>query len=235
MLMRAAPEVNVPMSSVDRRSFLRGGLAAVSAVMVAGGGLAACASRESKMGALSDSFPGTSLNGALWGSFGTVALAKGIVTLTDIAHSARYSGIKSLALYDLTDSHLQAQLVSAGPQAASTQACLQVVDSSGTNALAFMVTDGSLRAEQQVAGSYTMLASTAYSAAAMAWLRIREAAGTTYFEYSPDAKTWTGLWSGADPITQTALNAVIQHGMWSATDPQTSSQWAMAKDRKSVV
>jgi Glycosyl hydrolase family 12 len=204
-------------------------------MMVAEGGLAACTPQESKMGALSDTFPGTSLNGALWASYGTVALAEGIVTLTDIARRARYSGIKSLGRYDLRDSQLQARLVSAGPQAANTQACLQAVDSSGTNSLTFMVTDGNLRAEQQVAGSHATLASAAYSAAFMAWLRIRETAGTTYFEYSADAETWTALWSGADPITETTLNAVIQHGMWSATDPQTSSRWAMANPSAAVL
>ena len=180
-----------------------------------------------EMGTLSDTFPGTSLNGALWHAYGTVALAGGIVTLTDVGRTAQYSGIKSLAQYDLTDSQLEAQLVSAGAQADSTQACLHVVDSGEKNSLTFMVTGGKLEAQQQVAGTYSTLASAAYSAGSMAWLRIREAAGTTYFEYSSDAKTWTALWSGADPITETALNAVIQQGMRSATDPQTSSRWAM--------
>jgi hypothetical protein len=215
------------MSSMDRRSFLRGGLVAVSA-MTTGVGLAACANANRlKMGTLSDTFRGTSLNGALWNSYGTVALAEGIVTLTDIAHTAQYSGIKSRALYDLTDSQLEAQLVSPGTQAASTQACLQVVDSGGTNSLTIMVTGGKLQAQQQVAGVYSTLASAAYSPASMAWLRIREAAGTTYFDHSADAKIWTALWSGANPITENALNAVIQHGMRSATDPQTFSRWAM--------
>ena len=75
-----------------------------------------------KMGALTDAFPGTSLNSALWTSYGTVALAEGVVTLTDAGNTAQYSGIKSLALYDLTDSQLEAQLVSAGTQATSAQA-----------------------------------------------------------------------------------------------------------------
>jgi Glycosyl hydrolase family 12 len=219
---------------MNRRSFLRGGLAVVSA-MTTGVGLAACADPKLKMGTLSDTFPGTSLNGALWHSYGTVALAGGIVTLTDVARTARYSGIKSLARYDLTDSQLEAQLVSAGTQAASTQACLQVVDSAGANSLTFIVTGGKLQAQQQVAGSYSTLASAPYSAASMAWLRIRESAGKTYFDYSADAKTWTALWSGANPITETALNAVIQHGMRSATDPQTSSRWAMANPSAAVL
>jgi hypothetical protein len=219
---------------MDRRTFLRGGLAAVSA-MTAGAGLAACSSSNLKMGTLSDTFPGTSPNGALWDSYGTVALAQGIVTLTDVAHAAKYSGIKSLARYDLTDSQLETQLVSAGTQAASTQACLHVVDSGGTNSLTLMVTGGNLQAQQQVAGSYSTLASAAYSAKSMAWLRIREAAGITYFDFSANAKTWTALWSGADPITETALNAVIQHGMRSATDPQTSSRWAMANPSAAVL
>jgi hypothetical protein len=226
------------MSSMNRRSFLRGGLAAAFAVTAASGGLAACASAGAspkKMDTLSDTFPGTSLNSALWDSYGTVALAEGIVTLTDVAHTAQYSGIKSLALYDLTDSQLEARLVSAGTQAASTQASLHVVDSGGSNSLTLLVTGGNLQAQRQVAGSYSTLASTAYSAASMAWLRIREAAGTTYFEYTADAKTWTALWSGADPITETALQAVIQHGMRSATDPQTSSRWAMANPSTAVL
>jgi hypothetical protein len=224
------------MSSMDRRSFLRGGLVAVSA-MTTGVGLAACANPNPnrKMGTLSDTFPGTSLNDAPWDFYGTVALAGGIVTLTDVAYTARYSGIKSLALYDLTNSQLEVQLVSAGTQAPGTQACLQVVDSGGANSLTFMVAGGNLQAEQQVAGSYSTLASAAYSAESMAWLRIREAAGTTYFEYSADAKSWTALWSGANPIKETALNAVIQHGMRSATDPQTSSRWAMINPSAAVL
>ncbi len=219
---------------MNRRSFLRGGLAVVSA-MTTGVGLAGCSNPTLKMGTLSDTFPGTKLNGALWHAYGTVALAGGIVTLTDVARTAQYSGIKSLAQYDLTDSQLEAQLVSAGAQADSTQACLHVVDSGGTNSLTFMVTGGKLEAQQQVAGSYSTLASAPYSAASMAWLRIREAAGKTHFDYSADAKTWTALWSGPDPIKQTALNAVIQHGMRSATDPQTSSRWAMANPSAAVL
>jgi hypothetical protein len=223
---------------MDRRSFLSGGLAAVLAVIAAWDGLTACANpnpNPKKMGTLSDTFGGTSLNGALWDSYGTVALAEGILTLTDVADSARYSGIKSVALYDLTDSQLEAHIVSAGTQAASTQACLHVVDSAGGNSLTLMVTGGKLEAQQQVAGSYSTLASAAYSAASMAWLRIRETVGITYFEYSADAKTWTALWSGKDPINETALNAIIQHGMRSATDPETSSRWAMVNPSAAVL
>jgi hypothetical protein len=222
------------MRGMDRRTFLRGGLAAVSA-MTAGASLAACSSSNLKMGALSDTFPGNSPNGALWKSYGTVAVAQGIVTLTDVAHAAKYSGIKSLAQYDLTASQLAAQLISAGTQEAGTQACLNVVDSGGTNSLTLMVTGGHLQAQQKVAGSYSTLASAAYSATKMVWLRIREAAGITSFDYSADARTWTALWSGKDPITETALNAVIQHGMPSGTDPQTSSRWAMANPSAAVV
>ena len=222
---------------MDRRSFLRGGLAVVSAGTMASLGVTACADSSplEKMDTLSDTFPGTSLNGALWGTYGTVALTGGIVTLTDSAHSARYSGIKSLARYDLTESHLEARLVSAGMQAPGTQACLHVIDSGGSNSLTLMVTGGNLQAQQQVAGSYSTLASVGYSAASMAWLRIRQAAGRTYFEYSADSRRWTALWSGKDPITATALNAVIQHGMPSATDPRTSSQWAMVNPSAAVL
>jgi hypothetical protein len=187
------------------------------------------------MVALSDTFPGTSLDDALWNSYGTVALAEGVVTITDTAYAAQYSGIKSLGTYDLTASQLAARLVSAGTQPANTRACLQVVDSAGTNSLTLMVTGGRLQAEQQVTGSYVTLASATYSAASMAWLRIRESAGITYFEYSPDATRWIALWSGTDPITETALNAVIQHGMRSPTDRQTSSQWAMANPSAAVL
>src|SRR5579863_10405444 len=137
---------------MNRCSFLRSGLAAVISATVAEADFASAANPNRKMGTLTDTFPGTSLNDALWDSYGITALAGGIVTLTDVAYTPRYSGIKSLALYDLTNSQLEAQLVSAGTQATSTQACLHVVDSSRTNSLSFMVIDGNLQAQQQVAG-----------------------------------------------------------------------------------
>src|SRR3712207_4759885 len=222
------------MDAMGRRSFLCG-VGKVCVVILAGGGLNACSGSNRKMGTLSDEFVGSSLDRARWDSYGNVTLAGGIVTLSGVAHSAEYSGIKSLAVYDLTDSQVTARLVSAGARAGSTQACLQAVNSGGTDSLTLMVSDGKLRAERRVAGRYSVLASTAYSAASMAWLQIREAAGTTHFEYSADARTWTSLWSGADPITATALHVVIQHGMTSATDPATSSRWALVNPAARVL
>jgi hypothetical protein len=99
-----------------------------------------------KMSTLQDAFPGGALNGSLWGSYGTLAVPSGILTLTDTADSTNYSGIQSSAAYDLTASYFAVQLVSAGSQFATTQAMILVMLNS-TNTAELIVSDGSLDAQ----------------------------------------------------------------------------------------
>jgi hypothetical protein len=82
-----------------------------------------------------------------------------------------------------------------------------------------------LRAYKKVAGVATQIASTAYVADNHRFLRIREASGTTYWDYSADGITWTNLTSQANPITMTALEVAIEAGTYASEASDTSAKF----------
>jgi len=182
------------------------------------------------MASLQDTFPGTSVNGTLWNSFpsagGSVGVSGGLLSLTDTASSALFSVLQSVSTYDLTGSYLFAKLASAGTQAANTLALMKVqVDAN--NSAQILVQNGTLAAQHQVAGSYSaLLGPVTYNAAVHKWLRMREASGTFYFEWSTDGVTWSTLYSEANQWAVTSLQASLQEGSTGTTDPAATSQWA---------
>ena len=180
-----------------------------------------------KIATLTDAFPGTAL-AAQWSAFGPNApvIGGGQLTLSSSAASAASSGITSNAAYDLTGSALFARLVSAGAEYPTTQAVLMAQDSGG-NVVEILAGNGQLLAQHAIAWAYSAVgAPAAYDPAAMAWLRLREAAGTVYYEYSADAASWTVLASEPDPADLTSVTAILQQGQYGGTDPAASSAWA---------
>jgi len=65
---------------------------------------------------------------------------------------------------------------------------------------------------QNLASTYSMLQSVAYSAAAHKFWRLTESAGAFACQTSPDGATWTNLYQGTDPIAFTAVNLAIGTG-----------------------
>jgi hypothetical protein len=176
-----------------------------------------------KMATLADTFPGAAI-GSQWTSFGTATVQGGSVALTDTATTANPGVLQSAAAYDLTASQFAVRLLSAGAQQANTMAILKV-QADPNNSVQMLVQNGTLACQHQVAGSFSaFLASVSYSAATHKWLRIREAAGTLYYEWSTDGSSWTTLYSEADPITLTSLTVTLQEYN-GATDPIATSQW----------
>ena len=184
---------------------------------------------RAKAATLQDGFPGTTLNTALWTPVrtGTVVVNDGL-SLTGTASSATYAGIKSNTIYDLTSSEIFIELADAGTQAATTQALLEVRNTAGTGALQLIVQNGNLiKAQNELNGTYTSLATAAYNATGMKWLRLREASGTVYFEYAATlAGMWTTLYSAGDPFGLTAVYVLVQQGSYGAADPVATSRWA---------
>ena len=183
-----------------------------------------------KMATLTDAFPGTSVDTTKWTAFpaagGSVGVSGGLLSLTDTASAALFSVLQSNAAYDLTGSYLLAQLASAGTQAASTLALMKI-QADANNSAQILVQNGQLACQHQVAGSFgAFLATATYSATAHKWLRLREASGTLFYEYSADGAAWTALYSEAAPITLTSLTASMQEGSTGTTDPAATSQWA---------
>jgi hypothetical protein len=148
---------------------------------------------------LVDSFTGTVTDTTKWTPFGPVTQA-GTVIVTPAANTAfSTGGYVSVARYDLTGSEVRIELQTVLNPAAGSRTYLSVkLDNS--NSLFVAVENGVIRAGRLVAGTATVVGSATYSATAHRWLRLREATGVTYWEVSPDGKTWTTLAAGLNPI-----------------------------------
>lgn len=165
------------------------------------------------MESLTDSFPGSSLSGQ-WGSYGTVSVSGRQAALSATTSE---SGIYSAAGRMLTGSHMLARVTpytgGGGPYFN-----FQATVDGGTGGAGIQYNAGSLRAYTiSSGGAVTTLASITYDATAHAWWRIRESAGTTYFDTSPDGSSWTNRWSAASPVAYDSMLAQAGAGTGSGT------------------
>jgi hypothetical protein len=157
-----------------------------------------------------------------------IALSGGQALFTPAAGASLYVGMASMSQdLDFVGSSAYIQLVDVG--AAATIPSIEIymlqayIDS---NNRLFWYLDASLTLScyQVVAGTQTRLeAGTAYNSATMKYFRIREAAGTTYFEYAADpTSTWTVFHSMANVITMSALTIEVTVGHY-GTETSTAT------------
>jgi hypothetical protein len=158
-----------------------------------------------------ENFNSNSISAPAWhnqfGGAGTsVSGATGRAVFTTTT-TAGYAGMYAKGIYDLTGSAISCQLVSAGNTAlASLETTpVQLLDGSGRNRIAFYLNGGTISATQTVNGALTSLTSVAYNVLNHAYLRIREASGTTYWEVSTDGSVWNAFGSASNPINVTRL------------------------------
>lgn len=152
---------------------------------------------------LSDDFNDNSFDTVKWpNSFGTVTETGGVC---HIDSSSAWAAIESARTYTLTGSAVFAKITPA-PAAGGTQVETEFIVVSNANrsagTYARIVIDTALSTiifQNWVAFSDAGQVSLTYSATDHAWLRIREAAGTLYFETAPDGVTWTTRKSVATP------------------------------------
>ena len=165
---------------------------------------------------LTDSFHGTLLGTTKWGGvFGTVSESSSGVTITNAAHYTSFGGFTSNSFYDLTGDQATTHLVDAGNQAIASwdvRPVMLSLDSTHAvwwdlqaNVLRAWVPDGS--------GGFIALSGTlAYSAGVHNYFRIREASGTTYWDWSTDGVSWTNFKSTANPFSMTSVQVLIAAG-----------------------
>jgi hypothetical protein len=58
------------------------------------------------------------------------------------------------------------------------------------------------------------------------WLRIREEAGTTYWQYSPDGSHWSTAFQSADPIAMGDVYLEFGAGRWQASAGTTTASFS---------
>src|SRR6478672_579168 len=173
---------------------------------------------------LIDNFNDNSTDGGLWNTYGgagtTVAETGGKLQLTT-STTPNYGGYFSGATYDLTGSSMYINLASISDLTLSAlEVYFKYNQNSDTNSLFFNITataGGTITAISRVASSNSTVATAAYNSTNHAWLRIREASGTTYFETSTDGVSYSAFGSLANPFTfTTGANIEIGAGTYSA-------------------
>lgn len=164
----------------------------------------------------------TQIDPIIWpNTYGSTVWDTGRVSLTE--RVANYSGLVSEPLlYDLTNSAIFIRMYPAAVMATSTESMLSVYED-GNNGIWYIIYwDGSAKKtimRYRLAGSNSD-AYGDYDPVAMAFLRIRMAGTTMYWDTSPDAVTWTLRRSFTVALALTAVTVEISIGQWQAEATQ---------------
>ena len=150
---------------------------------------------------IDDNFNDNVIDPVLWRwCFGVVSETGGRAR---VGCSTAYAAYVSDYIYSLKESSVHVRLFPPAAGGATAEALAQLVVSStpdGTDTIMEVnAATGLLRMANRVDYFDGSEVSIPYSATNHAWLRIREAAGTTYWETSPDGVTWTTRRSSVSP------------------------------------
>lgn len=173
------------------------------------------------IGALTDNFNDGTVDPVLWpNSYGPVAEVGGRAR---IPCNTGYTGYKSATTYTLADSGftLRAWPPAGGGGTSAACSILVVTTTGGTDA-GFIID-----AAQSALGVYLRSGYSdpgavflTYSATDHAWLRLRETAGTLYWDTSPDGATWTNRRTATTPAwaADSDLSLVLEAHRDAGTD-----------------
>jgi hypothetical protein len=126
-------------------------------------------------------------------------------------YSGAYSGYSSISTYDLTDSWAHVELVQ--PLRAADGAETHFLAENGSNSVSFRLEEGYLKCLQSVSGTFTVVEQVPYDTRSHRWLRLREKAGTFFWDASEDGSTWTPVFSKTTPVTLSSVTLKIQVGV----------------------
>ncbi len=139
-------------------------------------------------------------------------------TLTTPGLSQLYSNRK----YDFQGSSATIELVSAGNQTYQSRNTWFSIRVDAANYIAIHVQKGNLRAARVIGDVYSDMSSEIpYNPQTMRFLRMREAGGTTHFEYSADGGSYTSLHSVANPMPVREVFVLLE-ATTTATEAGTS-------------
>lgn len=157
---------------------------------------------------LGDDFDDNRINGSVWsGNFGTVSEVGGRARISAIA--AVSSGFQSARQWRLQGSRTTVRLatVPAGGTNGRTSFMVNAVTSGTRIGFEYNATTGNLSCKSDVGFADGAAVALTYSPISHAWLRIREASGTVYWETSGDGFGWTvrrtlatPAWVGTDQV-----------------------------------
>jgi hypothetical protein len=143
---------------------------------------------------LTDTFGGTSVDTTKWTvtqNLATVTEASGSLNITPNANTGSAWGyVASVGTYTLVGSSAAVQAVSVVSSGGNVDNQFSLL-LDGSNYVQWLYQQGTLYGISIVGGVRTNVAVLTYDSVAHAWWRIRESAGTTYWETTADGSAWT--------------------------------------------
>jgi hypothetical protein len=180
----------------------------------------ALAIKPFKSSSMSDNFDDNSLDAKKWVDWGG---AQTVETNQEFeitgTTTAAYYGVDSADRVDMTGDSVLVQLVNIG---SSTIASWEVyplncaIDANNQLFWGYFAADNTVKAYKKVATVSTSVYSATYDSAVHKWFRIRESAGTTYWDTSVDGTTWTNRANEANPIAVIDFVVDMLAGTWAA-------------------
>lgn len=172
---------------------------------------------------LSDNYNDNSLDTAKWDKTTYSADATQVLeqnTRIEITHSTgpQYNELSSKGIYDLTGSAIFAKITDVGNQTLLSHEAIFGIQFGTNNKLYFDINQNTLYGWKLVNGTQTAaFTGIAYSATNHLYLKVRESAGTIFFDASATGTgTWTNIGSVATPFSITGVQPFMQSGCYAA-------------------
>lgn len=162
-----------------------------------------------------DTFLGqTIVNATKWynntGAGGTQSVGATGLTCTAPALTANaLAEIEAQQRYTLIGSYAFVKATVTQVADVNAEAGMTVYQDEQGNQLQLMVINGNLIAGYIQRGTGVTVGTIAYNSTTMAWLRIRESAGTIFWDYAADGANWTNLTSTAEPMDVSLMRASV--------------------------
>lgn len=148
----------------------------------------------------------------------SMAVTSGALHIASQTTGEGYAYAQTKRRYDLRNQSARCQLVAAGTATTTDSSIVWfklISEASGANAVEIGVTNGKLYAKRFVATVETTTKSIPYVSAPMQWLRIREAAGRTYYEHAAAAAgPYTTFYDEATPVDVSSVALEIGAGAY---------------------
>ena len=181
---------------------------------------------------LTDNFTSGTRDAAKWTQYNTATIASQPSGFLQFATTttAGYAGyVSTVQNYDATSSQASIEIVNIGNQSLASLEVyvLQLIKTGDANSVVWWyLSGGLLRPYKKVAGAQAPIGTNlAYDATNHKYLRIREAAGTTYWEYSANGSSWTIHHSEINPIAMSSVYIEISVGVYAVEASGTNVQF----------
>jgi hypothetical protein len=168
---------------------------------------------------LTDNFNDNSIDAAKWNqttaSGATIAETNGQLEITTSTTAGTNAYLTTVSNYNFTGSAISIKIVDAGNQSLASYTCW-VIEYPNNN---WRISGGNIVVRRNSVSVYT----DTYVANTYRYLRIREAGGNTYWDYSADGITWTNAYNNTNTGVVTSIQFILADTYCSGAEASTTT------------